>query len=511
MIEKHTVKESAKEAARETVCIQIDPADNVAVALENLSRGRPLSAGGVTLVLQQDIPAGHKIALRHFNAGDSIVKYGYPVGHATRSVAAGAWVNEENIATNLAGLQDYAYHPQPAPVLPAKEDVYFKGYRRKNGEAGIRNELWIIPTVGCVNGIAQRLAAMLQQETQGAGVDAIVAFPHNYGCSQLGEDHENTRKILRDMALHPNAGGVLVVGLGCENNQTGAFRELLGEFDTERIRFMETQSVANELEAGMQLLRELYALALGDVRTDIPAGALRAGLKCGGSDGFSGITANPLLGAFSDYLVAQGGATVLTEVPEMFGAETILMNRCESEEVFCKAVCLINDFKQYFINNKQPVYENPSPGNKAGGISTLEEKSLGCTLKAGHSAVRNVLRYADRLQTGGLNLLSAPGNDLVAATALASAGCQLVLFTTGRGTPFGTFVPTVKVATNTNLFARKPNWIDFNAGTLLEGETMEQAASRFIRFILGIAGGAYTNNEKNNYREIAIFKTGVTL
>ncbi|MDR3142489.1 MAG: altronate dehydratase family protein [Tannerellaceae bacterium] len=511
MIEKYTLKELDKDTARKTICIQIDPADNVVVALENLSKGHPLHINGITLVLQQDIPAGHKIALRHFNTGDCIVKYGYPIGHATQPVVAGAWVNEKNITTNLGGLQDYDYHPQPAPVLPGKEELSFKGYRRKNGEAGIRNELWIIPTVGCVNGIAQQLAGMLQRETQGAGVDAIVAFPHNYGCSQLGEDHENTRKILRDMALHPNAGGVLIVGLGCENNQIGAFRELLGEFDTERIRFMETQNVADELEAGMQLLRGLYDLASGDVRTDIPTGALRVGLKCGGSDGFSGITANPLLGVFSDYLVAQGGATVLTEVPEMFGAETILMNRSESKEVFDKAVHLINDFKRYFIENKQSVYENPSPGNKAGGISTLEEKSLGCTLKAGHSTVRNVLRYGDRLHTDGLNLLSAPGNDLVAATALASAGCQLVLFSTGRGTPFGTFVPTVKIATNTNLFACKPNWIDFNAGTLLEGETMESAAKRFIRFVLEIAGGAYTNNEENNYREIAIFKTGVTL
>jgi altronate hydrolase len=511
MIKEYTVKELDKDTDRKTICIQIDPADNVAVALENLSEGYALPANGATLVLQEDIPAGHKIALRSFDTGDHIIKYGYSIGHAIQPIVAGGWVNEKNIRTNLEGLQEYSYNPRPAPVLPGKEELSFKGYRRKNGGVGIRNELWIIPTVGCVNGVAQQLAALLQQETQGAGVDAIVAFPHNYGCSQLGEDHENTRKILRDMALHPNAGGVLIVGLGCENNQTGAFRELLGEFDTERIRFMETQQVADELETGMQLLRELYRLASGDVRTDIPLGALRVGLKCGGSDGFSGITANPLLGVFSDFLVAQGGTTVLTEVPEMFGAETILMNRCESEVVFDEAVRLINDFKRYFIENKQPVYENPSPGNKAGGISTLEEKSLGCTLKAGHSTVRSVLRYGDRLHTNGLNLLSAPGNDLVAATALAAAGCQLVLFTTGRGTPFGTFVPTVKVATNSGLSVRKPNWIDFNAGTLLEGETMESATERFVRFIVAIAGGACTNNEKNNYREIAIFKTGVTL
>jgi len=369
----------------------------------------------------------------------------------------------------------------------------------------------VIPTVGCVNGITHRLADRLRQETQGTGVDAIVAFPHNYGCSQLGDDHENTRKILRDMVLHPNAGVVLVVGLGCENNQVGAFREMLGNYDTERIRFMETQKVDDELETGMELLRKLYAIASQDKRTDIPLSELRVGLKCGGSDGFSGITANPLLGVFSDFLVAQGGTTVLTEVPEMFGAETILMNRSESKAVFEKTVHLINDFKSYFIENKQPIYENPSPGNKAGGISTLEEKSLGCTQKAGTSAVRDVMLYGERLKTKGLNLLSAPGNDLVASTALASSGCHLVLFTTGRGTPFGTFVPTVKVSTNSNLNARKPNWIDFNAGSLLEGESMEELRERFIRFIIGIASGNPTNNEKNDYREIAIFKSGVTL
>lgn len=323
-------------------------------------------------------------------------------------ITTGSWVNEKNIKTNLEGLREYEFNPQPIPEQPSRKSLSFNGYRRKNGEVGIRNEIWVIPTVGCVNGITHRLADRLRQETQGTGVDAIVAFPHNYGCSQLGDDHENTRKILRDMVLHPNAGAVLVVGLGCENNQVGAFREMLGNYDTERIRFMETQKVDDELETGMELLRKLYAIASQDKRTDIPLSELRVGLKCGGSDGFSGITANPLLGVFSDFLVAQGGTTVLTEVPEMFGAETILMNRSESKAVFEKTVHLINDFKSYFIENKQPIYENPSPGNKAGGISTLEEKSLGCTQKAGTSAVRDVMLYGERLKTKGLNLLSAP-------------------------------------------------------------------------------------------------------
>lgn len=362
-----------------------------------------------------------------------------------------------------------------------------------------------------MNGIVNQLAERLRNETQSMGVDAIVAFPHNYGCSQLGEDHENTRKILRNMVLHPNAGAVLIVGLECENNQPDAFREFLGEYDEERVRFMVTQQVDDEVETGMQLLRDLYDLASADTREDVPLSELRVGLKCGGSDGFSGITANPLLGVFSDFLVAQGGTTVLTEVPEMFGAETLLMNRCETTELFNKTVHLINDFKAYFIANGQPVYENPSPGNKAGGISTLEEKSLGCTQKSGRSAVKDVLMYGDRLKTKGLNLLSAPGNDLVASTALASAGCHMVLFTTGRGTPFGTFVPTVKISTNSTIYNQKPGWIDFNAGTLLEGDTMETLSKKFINFLIDTASGKPTNNERKNYREIAIFKKGVTL
>jgi len=491
--------------------IQINPADNVAVAVEDLQTGELVHANGKTIRLLQDIPAGHKIALQDFKAGEHIIKYGAPIGHAIEPIAAGGWVNERNIKTNLEGLQEYEFHPQPVPISTSFENISFKGYRRKNGDVGIRNEIWVIPTVGCVNGIVSQLVSTLQKETQSVGIDAIVAYPHNYGCSQLGEDHENTRKILRDMVLHPNAGAVLVVGLGCENNQIGTFREFLGDFDSERIRFIETQKVDDEQEIGMQILRELYDIASQDKRTDIPIGELRIGLKCGGSDGFSGITANPLLGVFSDFLISQGGTTVLTEVPEMFGAETILMNRSESEEVFLKIVHLINDFKSYFIENKQPIYENPSPGNKAGGISTLEEKSLGCTQKAGSTVVRNVLSYGDRLNTKGLNLLSAPGNDLVASTALAAAGCHIVLFTTGRGTPFGTFVPTVKISTNSNLYIRKPNWIDFNAGPLLEGEMMDTLCRSFVQYILEIANGAFTNNEKSNYREIAIFKTGVTL
>lgn len=491
--------------------IKINPADNVAVAIESMQRGDVIVCDDRRVTLLHDVPAGHKIALQPFAVGEHIIKYGCPIGHARVAIAEGEWVNEKNIKTNLDGLLEYAYHPIDTALDVPMRNLTFNGYRRKNGEVGIRNEIWIIPTVGCVNGVVNELAEALRAETGSANVDAIVAFPHNYGCSQLGDDHENTRKVLRDMCMHPNAGAVLVVGLGCENNQPEAFREFLGDYDTHRIRFMVTQQVQDEHEEGMAILRELYAIASQDRRTAVPLSELRVGLKCGGSDGFSGITANPLLGVFSDFLVAQGGTSVLTEVPEMFGAETILMNRCDTVELFEKTVHLINDFKAYFIANNQPIYENPSPGNKAGGISTLEEKSLGCTQKCGKSAVKDVLMYGDRIKTPGLNLLSAPGNDLVASTALASAGCHMVLFTTGRGTPFGTYVPTVKVSTNSTLYNKKPGWIDFNAGTLVEGEEMSTLSERFIDYIIAVANGQLTHNERKGYREIAIFKTGVTL
>ncbi len=494
-----------------TKFIKINPADNVAVAIVDLTKGETLEVEGIKVTLQNDVPSGHKFALKDLAEGENVVKYGYPIGHSIKAQPQGTWMNENNIKTNLAGLLDYSYDPHLVNIDIPNQNLTFDGYLRKDGNVGIRNDIWIIPTVGCVNGVVNQLAEALRQETQSKGVDAIVSFPHNYGCSQLGDDHENTRKILRNMVHHPNAGAILVVGLGCENNQPDAFREFCGNYDTERVKFLVSQNVDDEFTEGMKILRDLYDLASKDQRTKQPLSKLRVGLKCGGSDGFSGITANPLLGVFSDFIVSQGGTTVLTEVPEMFGAETILMNRCADKQLFEKTVKLINDFKQYFLSHGEPVGENPSPGNKKGGISTLEDKALGCTQKCGKSTVRAVLSYGEMIDTQGLNLLSAPGNDLVAATALASAGCQIVLFTTGRGTPFGTFVPTMKISTNSGLAARKPLWIDFNAGALVDGESMESLHTKFRDYVISVASGKLTNNEKKNYREIAIFKTGVTL
>ena len=493
--------------------IKINASDNVAVAIHDVEAGGSFDIDGTSLTTLVKIPAGHKVALKDMTAGEDVIKYGFPIGHLLQAIPQGGLIDHSVLKTNLEGLLEYSYQPDLTAIAPASDKAFFKGYRRADGRAGIRNELWIIPTVGCVNGVAQSIQKQFEKELAAyPGVEKVIAFPHNYGCSQLGGDHENTRKILADMVHHPNAAGVLVVALGCENNQLSAFRELVGEVDEARVKFMESQKIqGDEVEYGLDLLRQIAQAAAGDQREDIPVSELKVGLKCGGSDGFSGITANPLLGRFSDWIVAQGGTTVLTEVPEMFGAETILMSRCQDEQTFDKTVHLINDFKAYFMKNDQPVYENPSPGNKAGGISTLEEKSLGCTQKSGNSIVRDVLLYGDRLKTKGLNLLSAPGNDLVASTALAAAGCQIVLFTTGRGTPFGTFVPTAKISTNSTLAANKPLWIDFNAGAIVDGTPVEDVDKAFVDFVLGVASGKQTNNEKSGYSEIAIFKSGVTL
>ena len=498
-----------------TTFIKIHPADSVVVCLEDKHQGDIIEIDGRKVTLLQDTPAGHKVMISDVRQGENIIKYGYPIGHATTDLKAGQWVNENNLKTNLSGTLEYSYQPVREPLAIPHQHLTFRGYRRKNGDVGIRNELWIVPTVGCVNGIAERLAQQLREELSSPSTrhpSPIYAWHHNYGCSQLSGDHENTRKVLRDICLHPNAGGVLVLGLGCENNQPEAFMETLGDYDRSRIRLLVTQKVdGDEVEAGMEILHELWQTMSEDQREDIDVSALRVGLKCGGSDGFSGITANPLVGQFSDWLVAQGGTSVLTEVPEMFGAETILMNRCETEDLFHQTVSMINNFKEYFLSHGEPVGENPSPGNKAGGISTLEDKALGCTQKCGRAPVSGVMEYGDRLQHRGLNLLSAPGNDLVAATALASCGCHLVLFTTGRGTPFGTFVPTMKIATNPTLAARKPQWVDFNAGQLIQGRTMQQLLPEFINKVLAVASGEPTMNESNGYREISIFKNGVTL
>ena len=492
--------------------LKINPADSVVVCLQPKKKGEIIDIDGRQVTLNQDTPAGHKVLIKDVNEGEDIIKYGYPIGHARQDLKAGDWVNENNLKTNLSGTLEYTYQPVNEQLNIKKEGRTFKGYVRKNGDVGVRNEVWVVPTVGCVNGIAERLVKQLREETGCKDVDAIYAWHHNYGCSQLSDDHENTRKVLRDICLHPNAGAVLVLSLGCENNQPDDFMQMLGDYDKNRIRLLVTQKVeGDEVAAGMGILRELYQIASQDKREEVSVSKLRVGLKCGGSDGFSGITANPLVGEFSDWLVAQGGTSVLTEVPEMFGAETILMNRCETRELFDQTVSLINNFKNYFLSHGEPVGENPSPGNKAGGISTLEDKALGCTQKCGRAPVSGVMEYGDRLEHTGLNLLSAPGNDLVASTALASCGCHIVLFTTGRGTPFGTFVPTMKIATNPVLAKNKPQWVDFSAGQLVEGRTMQELVPEFIDKVLAVASGEKARNEMNDYREISIFKNGVTL
>lgn len=487
--------------------IIINNTDNVAVALDNLCKGEVHF--GVTLA--EDITKGHKFALKDIIKGENVIKYGAPIGKATETIKAGQHVHNHNVVTNLDGQLTYTYNSteQHAQLFKSRK---VNVYVRSNGNVGIRNELWVIPTVGCVNSQARLIVkSFLSKHPNLQGVDGVYAYTHPYGCSQMGTDHDRTKKLLQQMVKHPNCGGVLVLGLGCENNRMDVFKDTLGSYDHDRTKFLVAQQVSDEIETGINLLEELYSLARDDKRVERDFSCLKIGLKCGGSDGLSGITANPLVGRLSDYVAGVGGTTVLTEVPEMFGAEQLLMDRAKDEQTFNKIVKLINDFKLYYKSNNQPVYENPSPGNKDGGITTLEDKSLGCTQKSGSTCVNDVVFDGDTLISGGLNLLNGPGNDMVAVTNLATAGCQLVLFTTGRGTPFGGFVPTIKISTNSALAESKSNWIDFDAGKIVNGSTFDEQLERLIDLIVQVANGKQTANERNESRDIALFKTGVTL
>jgi altronate hydrolase len=482
---------------------KINGEDNVAVALEG----------------HGDIPAGHKVALCDIKKGDSVIKYGYPIGYAIVNIKKGDQVHTHNLKTLLSEGSTYHYNPKivqeykkGAALLKEKwmnTVPSINVYTRENDKIGIRNELWIVPTVGCVNSIATELKTWAEKEF--TGIDGVHAWTHPFGCSQLGDDHENTRKILADLVKHPNAGGVLVLGLGCENNTMPEFKKLVGDVDESRIKFLVSQDVEDEVATSKELLRSIYSVMKNDKREEAPLSKLTVGFKCGGSDGFSGITANALVGRFCDVLTTVGGKAVLTEVPEMFGAEQILMDRCENENVYNDTVDLINNFKEYFVKHEQVVYENPSPGNKAGGISTLEDKSLGCVQKGGKSIITDVIKYGETVRKSGLTLLEGPGNDLVSTTAQSAAGVNLILFTTGRGTPFGSSVPTLKIASNHALAVKKSNWIDLDSSLVLN-DGFEEVTKRLIDLIVKTANGEYlVKNEKSGYAEISIFKDGVVL
>jgi altronate hydrolase len=501
--------------------LQIHEHDMVAVAIRPLEKGRRVQVAGKALSCTEDIPAGHKIALRPIKAGEAVIKYGYPIGVAKTDICQGAHVHADNIGTLLAEHNEYRYDEKSSrdylEKAAARKAAWkdriptIQAYERPDGNIGIRNELWIIPTVGCVNKIAENLVDWAKEGLSGYRHDGIHVWSHPFGCSQLGDDHEATRTILADLVRHPNAGGVLVLSLGCENNTPESFKALVGPTDPDRVKYLTCQEVEDELETGKTLLEELARTVSADKRVPVSMGRLVVGFKCGGSDGFSGITANPLTGRFCDALTAMGGTGILTEVPEMFGAEQILMDRAADRSVFERTVGLIDDFKEYFVSHGQVVYENPSPGNKAGGISTLEDKSLGCIQKGGQAPVEAVLRYGQRVGHPGLNLLSGPGNDIVSTTALTASGAHMIIFTTGRGTPLGAPVPTLKVSSNSALASKKSNWIDFDAGRLL-AEDPDRVLEDLLDMVGQVASGSCrTKNEQNGYAEISLFKDGVIL
>jgi altronate hydrolase len=499
-----TVEQAARAIHR------VDARDHVATALRDLAAGETVASLDGPLTVRDEVPKGHKLAVRPIAAGEGVLKFGWPIGKATREIAPGEHVHVHNVSTLLEGVEDYVFQPAGDQSIDAVRARSFMGYRRASGRVGTRNEIWILCTVGCVGATSRRLAELASARFAGR-VDGVHAFPHPFGCSQLGDDLEHTRQLIAALAQHPNAGGVLIVGLGCENNQLSALLDAAPELEPDRLRSFTTQMVADEYETGLQMIEELVARAEQDRREPVPLSELVIGLKCGGSDGFSGVTANPLVGRVADAVAAAGGTPVLTEIPEIFGAERILMARARDEGVFGKIRDVVDDFKNYFIAHNQPIYENPSPGNKAGGITTLDEKSLGAVQKAGRSTVVDVLRYGERVHEHGLNLLEAPGNDAVSSTALTAAGATVILFTTGRGTPMGFPAPTLKIASNTGLAERKPNWIDFDAGTLLGGEPAEQATERLLDLVVATASGVPTRSERNGEREIALWKQGVTV
>lgn len=489
--------------------LKINIEDTVIVALENINKGEVLLIDEKEIVVKENITFGHKIAIKNIAKGTSIIKYGHSIGTASLNIEQGEWVHTHNCVTGLNEYEDYTYNPLENNVHKI-EDKSFYGYLRKTGKVGIRNEIWILPTVGCVNGIVNEIEKQSQKYLSNT-IKTISAFNHPYGCSQVGEDQDNTRKILADLASHPNATGVLLVGLGCENSGIDEVKKQIKDFDKLNIETLICQDVEDEIKEGLSLIEKLIFNSKDDKQTKQPLSKLIVGLKCGGSDGLSGITANPTVGVFSDLLVQNGGTTILTEVPEMFGAEQSLLNRCKNDTVYKKMVNLINGFKEYYVKNNSPVYENPSPGNKLGGITTLEDKSLGCTQKSGSAEIVDVLNYGEIVTDKGLNILEAPGNDLVASTALAAAGAQIVLFTTGRGTPFACPVPTIKISSNTALYNKKRNWIDFDAGKMLTGKNLEENGKDLFNMVISVASGEIVKSENDGYRDIAIFKKGVTL
>ena len=487
--------------------VKVHPNDNVAVATQPLVPGTVINTENLTV--EEAIPAGHKVALTSVDKGQVIIKYGFEIGEATENIRQGEHVHSHNLKTKLNGTETYSYHPVSASQGPQLPRQQFFGYRRENGKVGIRNEIWIINTVGCVNRAAERIADECSRRFTGE-CDGFRAFTHPFGCSQLGDDLDDTRTILSSLASHPNAGAVLIIGLGCENNQLAS---MLPQVDKpeHRVKFYNAQEVENEIEEGVSAVLQLLTVIAGDKREPIDASELVLGMKCGGSDAFSGITANPTVGRVTDLMCQLGGSVILTETPEMFGAEQLLMNRAKNENVFQEFNHLITAFKDYFIAHNQPIYENPSPGNKAGGLTTLEEKSLGAVQKGGQSTIQSILNYGEPRKEKGLSLLQAPGNDAVSATALDASGAHIVLFTTGRGTPLGFPVPTIKISSNSDIANKKPHWIDFNAGKVLEGTSIDKCASELLHHCLAVASGQQTCNEKNGSHEIAIWKRGVTL
>lgn len=484
--------------------LRLHPKDNVALALRPLPSGARVSVEGISLFTRDPIPYGHKVALVSIPKGGRIIKYGYPIGRAVRSISPGEHVHVHNTESGRAhGDTARPVIREESSLIPRFPQDTFLGFRRQDGRVGVRNHVLVMASVHCVNGGVERI---------GREVPGVVALPHIYGCSQLGEDLAQTRRVLEGYVSHPNVGATLIVGLGCEALPT---RELVDGLRDRgyRVELLLLQEIGGS-RAAVRKGKELAAELLGEVGKlrpePVPLSELVVGVECGGSDAWSGVTANPAVGAIADALVAHGGTVILSEVTEFIGAEHILAARAISPEVGKAILRAVARREGVAVEMGVDLRgAQPSPGNMEGGLTTIEEKSLGAIVKGGTTPVREFLGYGERPSARGLVVMDTSGNDLESVTGMVAGGAQVVLFTTGRGTPVGNpIVPVIKISSNTPLYERMRDDLDFDAGSILRGEPPTSVAARLAALLLEVAGGRPTQAEVWGHREFAIEPRG---
>lgn len=488
--------------------LRLNAADNIVVAIADLRRDSPVEGA---VHARRRIPRGHKVAVRPIPAGEPIRKFGQIIGFAGTDIAPGDWVHEHNVAMGGDFDRDYAFasDARPSEGLRATEvPAFFDGFRRADGRAGTRNYIGILSSVNCSATVVDYIAdhalrsGMLDDHP---GIDGIVALPHGQGCGMAsgGESFDLLARTQWGYASHPNFAAVLLVGLGCEVFQIARLKDTYGIAEGDHFQSLtiqETGGTRRSIDEGLSRLRDLLPTAARARREPMPASELTLALQCGGSDGYSSLTANPALGVAADTLVRHGGTAILSETPEIYGAEHLLTRRAETPEIGRRIVALIDWWRDYTTRNGGEMNNNPSPGNKAGGLTTILEKSLGAVAKGGTSTLRGVYRYAERIDRKGFVYMDTPGYDPVAATGQVAGGANVLCFTTGRGSAYGCKpVPSIKLATNTPLFKRMEGDMDINCGDIVDGVPLEEKGAEIFAAILSTASGRRTKSEDLGY------------